>query len=120
MMRRLLAAGLFNLDQFRHAVERLPRTQYLQSTYYQRWLAALEVLVNETGAEVPRPKPPQSQIEPAFRRGDRAPAMATGQAAGVAAFLAASGNGDVRSVDVGASRRMLKAQGAITSSPAHH
>lgn len=43
------------------------------------------------------------------------PAMATGQAAGVAAFLAASGDGDVRSVDVGALRRLLQAQGAIIS-----
>jgi FAD dependent oxidoreductase len=43
------------------------------------------------------------------------PAMATGQAAGVAASLAASGNGDVRSVDVGALRRLLEAQGAIIS-----
>jgi 2-polyprenyl-6-methoxyphenol hydroxylase-like FAD-dependent oxidoreductase len=43
------------------------------------------------------------------------PAMATGQAAGVAASVAASGNGDVRSVDVGALRRLLQAQGAIIS-----
>ncbi len=43
------------------------------------------------------------------------PAMATGQAAGVAASLAAAGDGDVRSVDVGALRRLLQAQGAIIS-----
>ncbi len=71
MMRRLLAAGVFNLDQFRHAVERLPRTRYLQSTYYQRWLAALELLVHETGAEIHTPQLPESHAEPIFRAGDR-------------------------------------------------
>jgi nitrile hydratase len=71
MMRRLLAAGLFNLDQFRHAVERLPPTQYLQSSYYQRWLAALELLVRETGAVIRTPQLPESHAQPAFRPGDR-------------------------------------------------
>ncbi len=45
-----LAADAFTLDEFRHAVERLPPAFYLDATYYERWLAAIEDLL--TGAEV--------------------------------------------------------------------
>ena len=45
MMRRLLGVGRFNLDQFRLAVERIPRAEYLRSSYYERWLTALEELI---------------------------------------------------------------------------
>jgi len=48
MMRLLLARGLFNLDQFRHAVERIPASEYLASAYYERWLTALEALTRES------------------------------------------------------------------------
>ena len=41
------------------------------------------------------------------------PAMATGQAAGIAAALAASGSGDVRTVEVETLRARLREQGAI-------
>jgi len=34
LMRELLRAGLFNLDEFRHAQARLPPAQYLESSYY--------------------------------------------------------------------------------------
>jgi nitrile hydratase len=71
MARRLLGAGLFNLDEFRDAQERLPREQYLRSSYYERWLAALEVLVNETGAAVPHERAPESYASAVFRPGDR-------------------------------------------------
>jgi len=71
LMRGLLRAGLFNLDEFRHAQERLPPAQYLESSYYERWLAALELLVRETGAEVPHEALPEREIEPRFNPGDR-------------------------------------------------
>jgi nitrile hydratase subunit beta len=71
MQRRLLAAGLFNLDEFRHAQERLPPTEYLGSSYYGRWLAALETLVRETGAAIPTETVPERQAEPRFKPGDR-------------------------------------------------
>ena len=71
MLRGLLRAGLFNLDEFRHAQERLPPAQYLQSSYYERWLAALELLVRETGAEVRIESMPELRVEPAFKPGDR-------------------------------------------------
>jgi hypothetical protein len=70
MMRGLRAAGLFNLDEFRHAQERLPPGQYLSSSYYQRWLAALELLVSETGAEVRAETLPERHAAPRFKPGD--------------------------------------------------
>lgn len=40
----LLRRGLYNLDQFRDAVERMPPGEYLAASYYERWLAAIERL----------------------------------------------------------------------------
>ena len=46
----LLGAGLgVNIDEFRHAIERMPPARYLASSYYERWLAALETLLVEHG-----------------------------------------------------------------------
>ena len=36
-------------DEFRHAIERIPPTQYLALSYYERWLAAAETLLVERG-----------------------------------------------------------------------
>jgi nitrile hydratase subunit beta len=69
--RRLLAGGLFNLDEFRHAQERLPPAQYLSSGYYERWLAAVELLVRETNAEVRDEDLPTRHSPPLFKPGDR-------------------------------------------------
>jgi len=41
--------GLFNDDELRDAIERLPPGDYLAASYYERWLAALEMLVAEKG-----------------------------------------------------------------------
>jgi nitrile hydratase subunit beta len=41
--------GVFNSDELRDAIERLPPEQYLAASYYERWLNALEVLVAEKG-----------------------------------------------------------------------
>jgi len=38
------------LDEFRHAIERIPPARYLDSPYYERWLAALETILLERGA----------------------------------------------------------------------
>lgn len=40
----LLRRGLYNLDQFRDALERMPPGEYLAASYYERWLAAIETL----------------------------------------------------------------------------
>jgi nitrile hydratase len=41
--------GVFNDDELRDAIERLPPERYLGSSYYERWLAAIEMLVTEKG-----------------------------------------------------------------------
>jgi nitrile hydratase subunit beta len=41
--------GLFNDDELRDAIERLPPEDYLAASYYERWLAALEVLAAAKG-----------------------------------------------------------------------
>ena len=46
MLRR---RGVFNGDELRDAIERLPPEQYLAASYYERWLGALEMLVAEKG-----------------------------------------------------------------------
>lgn len=39
----------FNLDEFRHAIERMPSEEYLRASYYERWLHAVETLLLEKG-----------------------------------------------------------------------
>jgi len=41
--------GLFNSDELRDAIERLPPERYLEASYYERWLGAVETLVEEKG-----------------------------------------------------------------------
>ena len=38
-----------NVDEFRHAIERIPPSRYLSSSYYERWLDALQTLLVEKG-----------------------------------------------------------------------
>jgi hypothetical protein len=44
------AGGNFNVDQFRSAIEQMKPAEYLESTYYEHWLHALETLCVESGA----------------------------------------------------------------------
>jgi nitrile hydratase subunit beta len=44
-----MAAAGINIDEFRHAIERIPPARYLASSYYERWLAAAETLLIEHG-----------------------------------------------------------------------
>jgi nitrile hydratase len=48
----LLRRGVYNLDQFRDAIERMPPAQYLAASYYERWLTAIETLTGR----VPEPE----------------------------------------------------------------
>jgi nitrile hydratase subunit beta len=41
--------GLFNDDELRDAIERLPPAEYLAASYYERWLAAIEALADPKG-----------------------------------------------------------------------
>jgi nitrile hydratase subunit beta len=42
--------GVYNLDEFRDAVERIPPAVYLSASYYERWLLAIEALLAAKGA----------------------------------------------------------------------
>ncbi|MBI4304785.1 MAG: nitrile hydratase subunit beta [Chloroflexi bacterium] len=53
MVRESLLQGLFNLDEFRHAIERMAPDKYLAATYYERWLQAVATLAVEKGAATP-------------------------------------------------------------------
>lgn len=44
-----MGATRINIDEFRHAIERIPPGQYLASSYYERWLSAAETLLVERG-----------------------------------------------------------------------
>jgi nitrile hydratase subunit beta len=80
-----------NIDEFRHAIERIPAPRYLNTSYYERWLDALEILLVEKGmlsreelaargADPPVPsqppnhlkvtQPKASRTHPRFCRGD--------------------------------------------------
>ncbi|WP_433558329.1 hypothetical protein ACQPWY_07035 [Pseudonocardia xinjiangensis] len=48
----MLRQGVYNLDQFRDAIERMPPAEYLAASYYERWMAAVESL---TAAAAPAP-----------------------------------------------------------------
>jgi nitrile hydratase subunit beta len=45
----LIKRGIYNLDEFRDAQERLPVQQYLGASYYERWFAAIRTLLVEKG-----------------------------------------------------------------------
>lgn len=49
MMREGLRRGLYNLDEFRWAVERMEPARYLAASYYEKWLSAIERLYTEKG-----------------------------------------------------------------------
>ncbi len=70
MMQQLIRAGVFNLDEFRHAQERLLPDEYLRSGYYERWLAAIELLIREKGLELQRKGLPETRAQPRFKPGD--------------------------------------------------
>jgi len=45
----VMGAAQVNIDEFRHAIERIPPARYLASSYYERWLAAAETILVERG-----------------------------------------------------------------------
>jgi nitrile hydratase len=50
----LLRRGVYNLDEFRDAVERIPPQEYLAASYFERWLLAIESLTEGRVADVRR------------------------------------------------------------------
>ena len=93
-------AFLGPVDRARHAIERMDPVEYLTSTYYEHWLAALETIAKDLGyltddelatgrvarvKPTPHPPPNAEQVEglvrggmPATRDTERTPAFAIG------------------------------------------
>ena len=53
----LRARGLYGVDEFRDAIERIPPQEYLELSYYERWLRAIETLLNEKALLPDHPLP---------------------------------------------------------------
>src|SRR5215468_9593456 len=49
MMRAGGARGIYNIDEFRHAIERMAPAHYLRATYYEKWLDGIARLFVEKG-----------------------------------------------------------------------
>jgi nitrile hydratase subunit beta len=47
--RAAAALGKWNIDAARHSRERIPAAEYLRMSYYEKWLAGLIMLLEETG-----------------------------------------------------------------------
>jgi len=84
--------GVYNIDEFRHSIERMPPARYLAATYYEKWLDGITRLCVEKGlvsaeelaervaffagrpeadamAAVRGPLPPAVPFDPEARRG---------------------------------------------------
>lgn len=49
MNRALLGRGVYNLDEFRDAIERMSPQHYLASSYYEKWFYAITTLLVDKG-----------------------------------------------------------------------
>lgn len=49
----LFVGGHFNVDMFRHAIERMNPAHYLEESYYEHWMHAFETLLLEKGVITP-------------------------------------------------------------------
>lgn len=76
----LFGQGMINIDAFRHAIEKIPPKEYLESPYYGRWARAVEALLIESGAL--RPGELQARMEGKDVPSHDAPAPAGSQPGG--------------------------------------
>ena len=49
MMRAAGARGFYNIDEFRHSIERMEPVHYLSAAYYEKWLDGITRLLIEKG-----------------------------------------------------------------------
>jgi nitrile hydratase len=49
MMRAAGSRGLFNIDEFRHGIERMAPAHYLRASYYEKWFDGITRLLVEKG-----------------------------------------------------------------------
>jgi Nitrile hydratase beta subunit, N-terminal len=45
----LRRAGVMNVDELRRGIESMPRSEYEQAAYYERWLYSVELVLMEKG-----------------------------------------------------------------------
>jgi nitrile hydratase beta subunit len=49
LMIATFAGGNFNVDEFRHGIERMAPAEYLGTSYYEHWLHTVETMLVEKG-----------------------------------------------------------------------
>lgn len=80
LARATMGGGYYNLDEFRHAQERMEPSHYLGSSYYEHWLEAAVIMLTEKGvitadelaarmADLDANTTPAAPAEPAERPG---------------------------------------------------
>jgi nitrile hydratase len=78
------AWGKWNVDAYRSAIERIPPADYLRMSYYEKWLAALLILLEESGLasraelESGRPAAGSAKARPPLTGDQVASMLATG------------------------------------------
>src|SRR5262245_55170617 len=60
MMMAGMARGLCNLDEARHAIERMDPARYLATSYYEHWLSGIERVLVEKG--IARPEEIEARV----------------------------------------------------------
>jgi nitrile hydratase len=83
----------WNIDAFRHALERLSRTEYLEDGYFGRWLNAAELICTDSAILAPQAVGARARN----LRGEHVPEPPTPQP--VRPDYAPSGEGSLRTVD---------------------
>src|SRR6516162_2609281 len=79
------ACRKWNIDTGRHSRERIPPAEYLHMSYYEKWLAGLVMLLEESGLvtraelESSRPAPGTAKAVPALAADQVAPMIARGR-----------------------------------------
>jgi len=53
LLNALREQGLFNTNEFRDAIESMPPTEYLSTSYYERWFEAVRILLERKGVLKP-------------------------------------------------------------------
>lgn len=104
----------WNIDAFRHALERLSRTAYLDDGYFGRWLNGAELILTESSILAP------SAIDARARnmRGEHVPEPPIPQPA--KPDYAPAGEGSLRTVDSVPAYAVGEQVCAMTTSPAGH
>lgn len=49
MFLAVFAGGHYNIDEFRHSIERMDPADYLRTTYYEHWMSSMQRMLVEKG-----------------------------------------------------------------------